>query len=142
MALVVFPIAGFALIGFGLSGLLNASALATRGVPVVARVSATDGYGSSGLQLAYSTVNGQGEHGTVSGVDRSAFHMGEPVPAVYDPDKPTVVSLAGGAGNPSNAEGEVAVGSLFLAIVALSLAFGTVSARRSHRRRVRAVMGL
>jgi len=141
IALVVFPIAGLALIAFGVSGLHNSQELGTRGVPVLARVSATDGYGSTGVQFAYRTTTGRQVRGTVSGVNRSAFHLGEAVAVVYDAEAPGVVALPGDPGNRNGAATELAVGLVFIAVAVFTVVAGLASVRRSRRRAVRAVLG-
>lgn len=123
---------GAVLLGLGLSGFANAHALATRGVPALARVSATSGYGKNTIQVTY-LVSGRPVQGTV-GAEPSRVYQGEPLAVVYDPGHPQVVSLASDVGDTSSAWAETVVGAIFLALVPLSFLLSLISRRRRQRR--------
>lgn len=124
---------GAVLLGLGLSGFANAHALATSGVPALARVSATRGYGRNTIQVTYQ-VNGRPVQGTV-GAEPSRVYRGEPLAVVYDPGHPQVVSLASDVGDTGSAWAETILGAFFLALVPLSFLLSLIS---RHRRRGRA----
>jgi hypothetical protein len=130
---------GAVLLGLGLSGFANAHALATSGVPALARVSATSGYGKNTIQVTYQ-VHGRPVQGTV-GADPSRVHQGEPLAVVYDPGHPQVVSLASDVGDTSPARVETILGAFFLALVPLCFLLALVSARRRRRRAAQAAPG-
>jgi hypothetical protein len=130
---------GAVLLGLGLSGFANAHALATSGVPALARVSATSGYGKNTIQVTYQ-VHGRPVQGTV-GADPSRVHQGEPLAVVYDPGHPQVVGLASDVGDTGSAWADTIVGVIFLALVPLSFLLSLTSARRRRRRAVSATLG-
>jgi hypothetical protein len=130
---------GAIMLGLGLSGFANVHALASRGVPAVGRVSATSGYGKNTIQVTYQ-VNGRPVQGTVS-ADPGRVYQGEPLPVVYDPGHPQVVSLASDVGDTGSAWAETVVGAIFLALVPLSFLISLVSAGRRRRRSVQAALG-
>ncbi len=74
---------GAVLLGLGISGFVNAHELATRGVPAVARVTATSGYGKNTIQVSYQ-VDGRAVLGTVS-ANPSSVYQGEVLSVVYEP---------------------------------------------------------
>jgi hypothetical protein len=120
---------GAVLFGLGLSGFANAHALAASGVPALARVSATSGYGKNTIQVTYQ-VNGRPVQGTV-GAEPSRVYQGEPLAVVYDPGHPQVVSLASDVGDTSSAWVETIVGGFFLVLVPLSLLLSLMRRRRA-----------
>jgi hypothetical protein len=128
IAVIVMTGSGAGLLGLGLSGFANAHALATSGVPALARVSATHGYGRNTIAVTYQ-VNGRPVQGTV-GAEPSRVYQGEPLPVVYDPAHPQVVSLASDVGDTSSAWAETIVGAFFLALVPLSFLLSLVPRRR------------
>jgi hypothetical protein len=128
---------GAILLGLGLSGFANAHALATSGVPALARVSATHGYGRNTIGVTYQ-VNGRPVQGTV-GAEPSRVHQGEPLAVVYDPGHPQVVSLASDVGDTGSAWAETILGAFFLALVPLSFLLSLISRRR--RRAAAAALG-
>ena len=99
---------GAVLLGLGISGLHNEHALAASGVPAVAQVSATHGYGRDTIQVTF-VAGARTVQGTINVGGRS-YLTGQPVPVVYDPTNPTVVGLAGDIGNTSSAWAETVVG--------------------------------
>jgi Protein of unknown function (DUF3592) len=129
----VFPVTGAILLGLGISGLHNEHSLVTRGVPVVARVSATHGYGRDAIQVSY-LVHGRPEQGTVM-ASPSGYQLGETLPVVYDPSDPQVVAMAGALGSTSSAWSEVILGALSLAAIPAAFLISALSARRRRRRR-------
>ena len=130
---------GAVLLGLGISGFVNEHELATSGVPAVARVTATSGYGKNTIQVTYQ-VHGRPVQGTV-GADPSRVHQGEPLAVVYDPGHPQVVSLASDVGDTSPAWVETILGALFLALVPLCFLLALVSAHRRRRRAAQAAPG-
>jgi hypothetical protein len=128
---------GAVLLGLGLSGFANAHALATSGVPALARVSATHGYGRNTIGVTYR-VNGRPVQGTV-GAEPSRVYQGEPLAVVYDPGHPQVVSLASDVGDTGSAWVETILGAFFLALVPLSFLLSLISRRR--RRTAAAALG-
>ena len=130
---------GAVLLGLGISGFANVHTLATSGVPVVGRVSATSGYGKTSVQVTYQ-VDGRPVQGTV-GADPSRVHQGEPLAVVYDPGHPQVVGLASDVGDTGSAWADTIVGVIFLALVPLSFLFSLISAGRRRRRAVQAAPG-
>jgi hypothetical protein len=130
---------GAVMIGLGISGLHHENILATRGVSATALVSATRGYGRDTIQVIYqagtSTVQG-----TVNVGDRR-YRTGQPVLVIYDPEHPGVVGLAGDIGDKSSAWAEIVIGGLFVSLIPLSVLLSVLTARRRHRRAVRAVLG-
>ncbi len=130
---------GGVLLGLGLSGFANVHTLATSGVPALGRVSATSGYGKTSIQVTYQ-VDGRPVQGTVS-ADPGRVYLGEPLPVVYDPGHPQVVSLASDVGDTGSAWADTIVGVIFLALVPLSFLLSLMSARRRRRRAVQAALG-
>jgi len=130
---------GSVMIGLGISGLHHENVLAARGVSTTALVSATRGFGRDTIQVVYhagtSTVLG-----TVNVGDRS-YRTGQPVLVIYDPRQPEVVGLSGDIGDTSSAWAEIIIGGLFVALIPLCLLLSLLTARRRHRRAVRAVLG-
>jgi hypothetical protein len=126
-------------LGLGISGFVNEHALATSGVPTVARVTATSGYGKDTIQVTYQ-VGGRAVQGTI-GVDPSSVYPGEVLPVVYDPSSPGVVSLASDVGDTSSAWAETITGAIFLLLVPVSFLLATISRRRRRRRAINAALG-
>lgn len=130
---------GSVMIGLGISGLHHENVLAVRGVSTTALVSATQGYGRDTIQVIYqagtSTVQG-----TVNVGDRR-YRTGQPVLVIYDPEHPGVVGLAGDIGDKSSAWAEIVIGGLFVALIPACYLLSLFTARRRHRRAVRAVLG-
>ena len=130
---------GSVMIGLGISGLHHQDVLAVRGVSTTALVSATHGYGRDTIQVIYqagtSTVQG-----TVNVGDRR-YRTGQPVLVVYDPEHPGVVGLAGDIGDKSSAWAEIVIGAVFVALIPACYLLSVLTARRRHRRAVRAVLG-
>ena len=139
--IIMVGVAGYGavLLGLGISGFANVHTLATSGVPVVGRVSATSGYGKTSIQVTYQ-VGGRPVQGTVS-ADPSSVYLGEPLAVVYDPGHPQVVGLASDVGDTGSAWADTIVGVIFLALVPLSFLFSLISARRRRRRAVQAATG-
>ena len=69
---------GAVLLGLGISGFVHEHELATSGVPAVARVTATSGYGKNTIQVTYQ-VDGRAVQGTV-GAEPSSVYQGESSP--------------------------------------------------------------
>jgi hypothetical protein len=136
---VGLTIYGAVLLGLGISGFVNESALASSGVPAIARVSATSGYGADTIQVTYP-AGGHQVQGTV-GADPGSVQVGEPLPVVYEPGDPQVVSLAGDVGNTSSAWGETIAGAFFLLLFPGSLLLAVIGRRRRRRRDIRAALG-
>jgi len=130
----VFPVAGAILLGLGISGLHNEHSLVTEGLPAIARVSATHGYGRDAIQVSY-LVKGRQEQGTVT-ASPSSYQLGETLPVVYDPHHPQVVAMAGALGSTSSAWAEVIAGCLFLAMIPAAVLISASSARRRRRRAI------
>ncbi len=130
---------GAVMLGLGISGFVNAHALATSGVPAFAQVTATSGYGENTIQVTYR-ADGREVQGTV-GADTSQVYQGEVLPVVYDPGNPQVVSLAGDVGDTSSAWGETIAGAIFLLLFPVSLLLTVISRRRRRRRAIRAALG-
>ena len=130
---------GAVMLGLGISGFANTRALATSGVPALARVTATSGYGKATIQVTYQ-VKGRPVQGTVS-AEPSSVYQGEPLPVVYDPGHPQVVSLASAVGDTSSAWADTIVGAIFLALVPLSFLISLISSGRRRRRAVQAALG-
>ena len=130
---------GAVMIGLGISGLRHEDVLATRGVSTTALVSATQGYGRDTVQVVYQTGTST-VPGTVNVGDRR-YRTGQPVRVVYDPQHPGVVGLAGDIGDKSSAWAEVVIGGLFVALIPACYLLSLFTARRRHRRAVRAVLG-
>ena len=126
---------GAVLLGLGISGFANVHALATSGVPAVARVTATSGYGKTSIQVTYQ-VDGRPVQGTVS-ADPSSVYLGEPLPVVYDPGHPQVVGLASDVGDTGSAWADTIVGAIFLALVPLSFLISMISSGRRGAARSR-----
>jgi hypothetical protein len=126
-------------VGLGISGFVNEHELATSGVPTVARVTATSGYGKDTIQVTYQ-VNGRTVAGTV-GVDPSSVYQGEVLSVVYDPSSPGVVSLASDVGDTSSAWAETIVGAIFLLLVPVSFLLTIIGRRRRRRRAINAALG-
>jgi hypothetical protein len=129
----IFVVAGVVLLGLGISGLHNRDVLVAHGVPAVARVSATSGYGRDTIQVTYP-VRGRPTEGTID-VGTSTYKVGETLPVVYDPRSPQVVAAQGSATSSGAAWGEVGVGCFFLAVVlfAFLLSRRSASTRRAAR---------
>jgi hypothetical protein len=130
---------GAVLLGSGVSDFGNERALASGGVPAVAIVSATSGYGRDTIQVSYE-VHGRQVEGTLT-ADPARLDRGEALPVVYDPSDPSVVSLPSAVGDTSSAWGDVIAGSVFLFFVPGSLVISVISGRRRRRRAVQAVLG-
>jgi hypothetical protein len=130
---------GAVMLGLGISAFVNEHALAASGREIVARVTATSGYGDNTIQVTYQ-VSGRQVQGTV-GAEPSSVYQGEMIPVVYDPGDPQVVSLPGAVGSTSSAWADVIVGSIFLLLFPLSLLISVLSIRRRRRRAVRAALG-
>jgi hypothetical protein len=130
---------GSVLIGLGISGLHHEGALAARGVSTTALVSATHGYGRDTIQVVYQP-GGRTVLGTINVGDRR-YRTGQPVLVIYDPQHPEVVGLPGDIGDTSSAWAEIIIGALFVSLIPLSLLLSLLTARRRHRRAVRAVLG-
>jgi hypothetical protein len=130
---------GAVLLGLGVSGFSNEHALAARGVPAVAHVSATSGYGKGTIQVTYQ-VNGHAVQGTV-GADPASVYRGEMLPVVYDPSSPGVVSLANDVNDTSSATSETIVGAVFLLLSPAAFLLSMISRHRHRRRAVRDVLG-
>jgi Protein of unknown function (DUF3592) len=126
-------------VGLGISGFVNEHELATSGVPAVARVTATSGYGKDTIQVTYQ-VNGRAVQGTV-GADPSSVYQGEVLSVVYDPSSPGVVSLASDVGDTSSAWAETIVGAIFLLLVPVSFLLTIIGRRRRRRRAINAALG-
>jgi hypothetical protein len=126
-------------LGLGISGFVNSHELATSGVPAVARVTATSGYGKDTIQVTYQ-AGGRAVQGTI-GVDPSSVYQGEVLPVVYDPSSPGVVSLASDVGDTSSAWAETTTGAIFLLLVPVSFLLATISRRRRRRRAINAALG-
>ena len=140
IAIVGLGVYGAVLLGSGVSNFGNEHALASSGVPAVATVTATSGYGKDTIQVSYD-VHGRQVEGTVT-ADPAGFDRGEQLPVVYDPSEPGVVSLPSAVGDTSSAWVNVIVGSVFLLLFPVSLLISALSARRRRRRRaVQAVLG-
>jgi hypothetical protein len=130
---------GAVMLGLGISGFFNAHALATSGVPTLARVTATSGYGKDTIQVTYQ-VNGREVQGTV-GAEPSSVYQTEVLAVVYDPGSPQVVSLASDVGDTSSAWSETIVGAIFLLLFPVSFLLSLISRRRRRRRAIRAALG-
>jgi hypothetical protein len=131
---------GAVMIGLGISGLHHENSLATtRGVSATALVSATQCYGRDTIQVIYQAGNSTVQ-GTVNVGDRR-YRTGQPVLVIYDPEHPGVVGLAGDIGDKSSAWAEIVIGGLFVSLIPLSVLLSVRTARRRHRRAVRAVLG-
>ena len=126
-------------IGLGISGFVNSRELATSGVPTIARVTATSGYGKDTIQVTYQ-VNGRVVQGTVS-ADPSSVYRGEVLSVVYDPSSPGVVSLASDVGDSTSAWAETIVGAIFLLLIPFSLLLTVIGRRRRRRRAINAALG-
>jgi hypothetical protein len=124
---VSVPVIGVIILGFGISGLHNHDVLVAQGVPVVARVSATSGYGRNTIQVSYP-VGGRQTQGTI-GVD-GTYHLGETVAVVYDPQSPQVVAAQGSLGSTFSAWSEVGTGCALLAFWPICFLISRRSARR------------
>ena len=123
---------GAVLLGLGISGFVNEHELATSGVPAVARVTATSGYGKNTIQVSYQ-VDGRAVLGTV-GAEPSSVYQGERLSVVYDPSSPGVVSLASDVGDTTSAWAETIVGAFFFLLVPVTFLL-TIIGRRLRRRR-------
>jgi hypothetical protein len=130
---------GAVMLGLGVSAFSNEHALATSGVPAVAQVTATSGYGKDAIQVTYQ-VDGRQVQGTV-GADPSSVYQGELVSVVYDPGDPSVVSLPSAVGDDSSAWSEVIVGAIFLLLFPVSFLLSVLGIRRRRRRAVQAALG-
>jgi hypothetical protein len=137
--LVGLTIVGAVSLGLGISGFINSRELATSGVPTVARVTATSGYGNDTIQVTYD-VDGRAVQGTV-GADPSSVYQGELLSVVYDPSSPGVVSLASDVGDTSSAWSETITGAVFLLLFPASYLLAWTSRRRRRRRAIRAALG-
>jgi hypothetical protein len=130
---------GAVMLGLGVSGFINAHALATSGVPTSGRVTATSGYGNDTIQVTYQ-ADGREVRGTV-GADPGSVYQGETLPVVYEPGSPGVVSLANDVGDTSSALAETIVGAIFLLLFPVSLLFTIIGRRRRRHRAIRAALG-
>jgi Protein of unknown function (DUF3592) len=139
IVIVGLTIYGAVLLGLGVSGFVNAHALASSGKPALAEVTATSGYGENTIQVSYP-VNGQLVQGTV-GASTSAVHDGQFVSVVYDPGNPQVVSLASDVGDTSSAWGETIAGVVVMLPLPLGLLLAFIGRRRRRRRAIRAALG-
>ena len=126
-------------LGLGISGFVNEHELATSGVPTVARVTATSGYGKDTVQVTYQ-VDGRATAGTVS-VEPSSVYQGEVLSVVYDPSSPGVVSLASDVGDTSSAWAETVVGAFFLLLIPVAFLLTIIGRRRRRRRAINAALG-
>ena len=126
-------------LGLGISGFVNSHELATSGVPTVARVTATSGYGKDTIQVTY-LVDGRAVQGTV-GADPSSVYQGEVLSVVYDPSSPGVVSLASDVGDTSSAWAETIVGAIFLLLIPVSFLLTIIGRSRRRRRAISAALG-
>jgi hypothetical protein len=126
-------------VGLGISGFVNAHALATSGVPTIGRVTATSGYGKNTIQVTYLVKDSEVQ-GTVS-ADPSSVYQGEVLAVVYDPGSPGVVSLANDVGDTSSAWSETIVGAIFLLLFPVSMLLAIIGRRRRRRRAIRAALG-
>jgi hypothetical protein len=124
----ILPICGVIFLGLGISGLHNHHVLVSRGVPTMARVAATSGYGRDTIQVSY-LVGERQTKGTIN-VGAGSYHVGETMPVVYDPASPQVVAAPGALGSASSAWGEVGIGCLFTALVPAAFLIAKNSARR------------
>jgi hypothetical protein len=129
----ILPVIGVILLVLGIEGLHNHQVLVTQGVPALARVSATSGYGRDTIQVSYP-VRGRQTKGTI-GVGEGTYQVGEAVAVVYDPRSPQVVAALGSLGSASSAWSEVGTGCFFLAIVPVAVLISLRASRRSARRR-------
>jgi Protein of unknown function (DUF3592) len=130
---------GAVLLGLGISGFVNEHELATSGVPAVARVTATSGYGKNTIQVSYQ-VDGRTVQGTV-GAEPSSVYQGERLSVVYDPSSPGVVSLASDVGDTTSAWAETIVGAFFFLLVPVTFLLTIIGRRRRRRRAVNAALG-
>jgi hypothetical protein len=130
---------GAVMLGLGVSGFINAHALASSGVPTFGRVTATSGYGNDTIQVTYQ-ADGRAVQGTV-GADPSSVYQGEILPVVYEASSPGVVSLANDVGDTSSALAETIAGVIFLLLFPVSLLFAMIGRRRRRRREIRAALG-
>ena len=126
-------------LGLGISGFVNSRELATSGVPAVARVTATSGYGKDTIQVTYQ-VGGRAVQGTV-GANPSSVYQGEVLSVVYDPSSPGVVSLASDVGDTSSAWAETIVGAFFFLLVPVVFLLTVIGRRRHRRRAINAALG-
>jgi Protein of unknown function (DUF3592) len=129
----MFPVIGLILLILGIVGLHNHQVLVTQGVPVLAQVSATSGYGRNTVQVSYP-VRGRPTKGTIN-VGEGTYQVGEPVAVVYDPRSPEVVAAQASLGSASSAWSEIGTGCFFLAMVPLSVLFSFLTGRSARRRR-------
>jgi hypothetical protein len=127
----IFPICGVIFLGLGISGLHNHHVLVTRGVPAMARVAATSGYGRDTIQVSY-LVGERQTTGTIN-VGAGTYHVGETMPVLYDPQSPQVVAAPGALGSASSAWAEVGTGCLFTALVPAAFLIAKSSARRRQK---------
>jgi hypothetical protein len=139
IVLAGLTIYGAVSLGLGISGFVNSRELAASGVPAVARVTATSGYGKDTIQVTYQ-VDGRATAGTV-GADPSSVYQGEVLSVVYDPSSPAVVSLASDVGDTSSAWAETIVGAIFLLLVPVSFLLTIIGRRRRRRRAISAALG-
>jgi len=130
---------GGVMIGLGISGLHHENVLASRGVSATALVSATRGYGRDTIQVIYQ-AGASTTAGTVN-VGGRRYLTGQPVLVIYDPQHPEVVGLPGDIGDKSSAWAEIIIGGLFMSLIPLAFLLSRLTARRRHRRAVRAVLG-
>ena len=130
---------GGVVLGLGISAFHNEQALSAHGVPAIARVTATSGYGRDTIGVTYP-VDGHKVQGTV-GADPSTVYRGEMIPVVYDPGSPQVVSLPGAVGDTGSAWGEVLAGAIVLLLFPGSFLLTLLLRRRRRRAAVRAALG-
>ena len=129
----IFVVTGVVFLGLGISGLHNRDVLVAHGVPALAQVSATSGYGRDTIQVSY-LVRGRLTEGTIN-VGTGTYQVGHTMPVVYDPQSPQVVAMRGSAASSGSAWGEVGVGCFFLAVVlfAFLVSRRSASTRRAAR---------
>jgi len=140
IAIVDLTVYGAVLLGSGVFDFGNERALASRGVPTVATVTATSGYGRDTIQVSYG-VHGRQVQG-IRTADPAGLDRGEQLPVVYDPGDPTVVSLPSAVGDTSSAWGNVIAGSILLLLFPVSLLISVLAAQRRRRRAVQVRAGL
>jgi hypothetical protein len=129
----IFPVIGVILLVLGVKGVHNHQVLVTQGVLVLARVSATSGYGRDTIQVSYP-VRGRQTKGTID-IGEDAYQVGEPVAVVYDPRSPQVVAAQASLGSASSAWSEIGTGCFFLAMVPLAVLLSFLARRSVLRRR-------
>lgn len=114
----------------GVQDVQHARTIGRRGVPALATVVEHDGHGKYAVQVTYPT-----QDGTATGVvptDHAAYRypVGSTLRVLYDPDRPTIVTLASRGGRTTEGLVQAVIGAVVLALVALAGATGLVRARR------------